>query len=191
MPPFPRSASFYTAEQRPKLAADSCQRIFVADIKCQLELRIASSEIWTTLYILAEIAYLAGRTEDAQKYRRRERETFAAFVGNRYHIDQQFGQFIATIAVDAQGDEYTRKQIEEVLLMCEQEGWHITNAIQRIWTGKRDWNRLAEDLDAQDALLILRVLETIALTSRLQRCKKCIGTNFCLTTCDNSRVVGT
>lgn len=133
------------------------------------ENRDGSSEIWTTLHILAEIADLAGRTEAAQKYRRRERETFAAFVGNRYHIDQQFGHFIAAIAVAAQGDEYTRKQIEEVLLPeYERKGWHITDAIHRIWKGERDWHRLAEYLDAQDALLVLCVLETITQSSDIQ-----------------------
>ena len=52
----------------------------------------ASSEIWNTLQILAEIADLESRPEEARTYRRRERETFAAFEGNRYHIDRQHGQ---------------------------------------------------------------------------------------------------
>jgi len=58
----------------------------------------ASSEIWKTLNILAKIADLEGRAEEARDYRHRERETFAAFEGNRYHIDRQHGQLIAAIA---------------------------------------------------------------------------------------------
>ncbi|GAC1392508.1 MAG: hypothetical protein NVS4B11_21640 [Ktedonobacteraceae bacterium] len=29
------------------------------------------------------------------------------------------------------------------------------------WTGERDWHLLVEDLDSEEALLILRVLETL------------------------------
>jgi len=63
----------------------------------------ASSEIWMTLSILARIADQEGQAEEVQHYRRRERETFAAFAGNRYHIDQQHGKLIAAIAAAAQG----------------------------------------------------------------------------------------
>src|SRR5262249_7534569 len=57
----------------------------------------ASSEFWTPLSILAGIAALEGRADTASDYRRRERETFAAFAGNRWQIDQQFGDLIAAI----------------------------------------------------------------------------------------------
>jgi hypothetical protein len=57
----------------------------------------ASGEIWKSLYILAEIADIEGHAEEARDYRRRERETFAAFDGNRYHIDQQHESLIAAI----------------------------------------------------------------------------------------------
>lgn len=40
--------------------------------------------------------------------------------------------------------------------------WRITDAVQRIWAGERDWHALAEDLDRNSALLVLRVLETLA-----------------------------
>ena len=68
----------------------------------------ASSEIWMTLSILARIADQEGQAEEVQHYRRRERETFAAFAGNRYHIDQQHGKLIAAIAAAAQGDAQAR-----------------------------------------------------------------------------------
>jgi tetratricopeptide (TPR) repeat protein len=124
--------------------------------------RDTSSVIWTTLSTLANIADLEGRAEEARDYRRRERETFAAFAGNRYHIDRQHGQLIAAIAAAAQGDAQTREEVEAVLPRIEEGGWKIAAATRRIWAGERDWQALAEDLDAQDALLILRVLETIA-----------------------------
>ena len=122
----------------------------------------ASSEIWTTLDILAEIADLEGHAEEARNYRRRERETYAAFAGNRYHIDQQHGQLIAAIAAAAQGDAQAREAVEAELPQLEEDGWKIAAATRRIWSGERDWHSLVEGLDRQDALLILRVLETIA-----------------------------
>ena len=124
--------------------------------------RDASSEIWNTLSILADIADLEGRAEEARDYRRRARETFAAFAGNRYHIDRQHGQLIAAIAAAALGDAQTREVVEADLPRLEERGWKIAAATRRIWAGERDWHALAEGIDRQDALLILRVLETIA-----------------------------
>jgi hypothetical protein len=121
-----------------------------------------SAGIWTTLHILADIANLEGRAEAAQHYHHRERETYAAFAGNRYHIDRQHGPLIAAIAAAARGDARARKAVEEVLPQLEARGWHIAAATQRIWAGERDWHSLIEDLGGQEALLVLRVLETIA-----------------------------
>ena len=120
-----------------------------------------SQLIWTTLGVLADIADLQGHAEEARNYSRRERETFAAFAGNRYHIDQRHGHLIAAIAAAAQGDAHAREAVEAALPQLEENGWHISAAIQRIWLGERDWDALAEGLDRQDALLILQVLETI------------------------------
>jgi tetratricopeptide (TPR) repeat protein len=121
----------------------------------------ASLEIWTTLMILADIAEMEGQAEAARNYRRRERETFAAFAGNRYHIDKQFGPLIVGIAASL-GDEQARAAVEAALPQLEAAGWRIASAVHRIWAGERDWRALAEDMDTQDALLVLRVLETIA-----------------------------
>jgi len=128
----------------------------------------ASSEIWTTQGILADIADLEGQTEEARNYRRRQRETFAAFEGNRYHIDRQHGQLIAAIAAATKGDEQARKAVEARLLGLEANGWHIADATRRIWAGERDWDMLAEALDRQDALLVKRILETIEQPADVQ-----------------------
>ncbi|MGZ3627822.1 MAG: hypothetical protein ACXVDN_09155 [Ktedonobacteraceae bacterium] len=55
-----------------------------------------------------------------------------------------------------------QEAIEAALPQLEENGWKIAAATRRIWSGERDWDSLVEDLDIQDALLILRVLETIA-----------------------------
>jgi hypothetical protein len=122
----------------------------------------ASAEIWATRHVLAEIADMEGHTEEARDYRRREREAYAAFKGNRYDIDQQFGSLIVAMAAAAQGDAQAREEVEVVLPELEEDGWKISDATRRIWAGERDWDALAEGIDCNSALLILRVLETIA-----------------------------
>ncbi len=123
-----------------------------------------SSGAWTTLNILASIADRQGRAEAARDYRRREREAYAAFKGNRYHIDERWGDLIEAIAAAAQGDEQARAAVKASLPQIEEAGWRIADATRRVWAGERDWQALAEELDREDGLLILRVLETIAGT---------------------------
>lgn len=120
-----------------------------------------SQEPWMTLAILAEIADMQGRSKEARTYRRRERETFAQFEGNRGHIDKQFGELITAIAAGALGNEQARAAVEQALPQLEQNGWHITEATRRIWAGERDWHSLCEEIDRNSALLVLRVLEEI------------------------------
>jgi tetratricopeptide (TPR) repeat protein len=121
----------------------------------------ASSAIWTPLSILAQIAELEGRAEEARAYRRREREAYAAFAGNRYHIDQQFGTLIAAIVAAAKGDVQTREAVEKALSQLEADGWQIAAAVRRIWEGEREWQALAENLGGEEALVVRRVLEML------------------------------
>jgi tetratricopeptide (TPR) repeat protein len=121
-----------------------------------------SAQSWAPLGILAQLAELAGQSEQAAAYRRRERETFAQFAGNRYHIDQQHGALIAAIAAVARGDEAKRAAVEEVLPQLESNGWRIADAVRRIWQGERDWHALCEGIDCNSALLILSMLEVLA-----------------------------
>jgi tetratricopeptide (TPR) repeat protein len=121
-----------------------------------------SAQPWINLATLAGIAELEGQPEQARAYRRRARETFAQFAGNRWHIDRQHGALIRAIAAVAQGDASQRAAIEEMLPQLEAKGWRIADATRRIWAGERDWHALCEGLDRQDALVILRVLETLA-----------------------------
>ncbi len=124
-----------------------------------------SAEIWTTYGILAEIAELEEQPEVARDYRRRERESFAAFAGNRYQIDQQFASLIAATVVAARGDAQAQAAIAAALSQLEEQGVHVSDAVQRIWQGEHDWQVLAEGLDRGSALLLLRVLETLASPS--------------------------
>jgi tetratricopeptide (TPR) repeat protein len=121
-----------------------------------------AAESWKMFGILAKITQLQGQQEQARDYRHRGSEAFAAFAGNRYHIDRQHGKLIADIARAAQGDDEARVAVEEALPKLEQRGWHISAAVQRIWAGERDWHALVDGIDRNNALLVLRVLETLA-----------------------------
>ncbi len=120
-----------------------------------------SSQIWQPQSLLADIAELEGQTEIARLYRRQARESFAAFTGNRHYIDTQFSWHISDVAIAAKGSLFMRQVVENYLPTLEAKGWHITEAIQRIWAGERDWFKLSENLNNLQALLVLRILETI------------------------------
>lgn len=122
--------------------------------------RLMSPDLWMNFHLLVRIANLQGRMETTHGYRRREREAYAAFAGHRSQIDQQFGVLLPVL-VAAQDRLEVRAQIAGVLSQLEAKGWHISQALQRIWTGERDWHTLSEGLDDQDALLVLRVLESL------------------------------
>ncbi len=124
-----------------------------------------SAEVWTIYAILAAIAELEEQPDAARDYHRRERESFAAFAGNRYQVDQQYAGFIEAIVAAARGDAQAQAAIEAVLPQLEEPGWPVSNAVKRLWKGERDWHVLAERLHPIDALLILRVLETLASPS--------------------------
>ncbi|KYF46702.1 hypothetical protein BE04_47695 [Sorangium cellulosum] len=136
--------------------ADQCLKI-----KSNLD---AYSQIWTTLEILASIAEQEGDKDAARGYRREARETFAAFPGNRYGIDKRFGDLISLLAAAATQPEL-HSHFEPLLSKLEAAGWHIAAPVRRLWAGERDWHALAEGLDGNDALLVLRVLETLAGTA--------------------------
>lgn len=123
-----------------------------------------SAEIWAILGTLADIASLERRPEIEHNYRRRARETYAAYEGNRDDIDRRYGSNILGVVAAAKGNAEARRQVEGILPDAEQDSWHITAAVQRIWAGERDWHALVEnlDLDVESALLVLRVLELLA-----------------------------
>ena len=123
-----------------------------------------SSETWKTYGVLARIAVLEGQPEEARAHHRREREAFAAFPGNRHNVDRQHGWMIHAIAAAAQGSVEARAFVEGEFPKMEAAGpWKaVPQVIRRVWTGERDWHALVEGIDSYSALLVLRVLETLA-----------------------------
>ena len=49
-----------------------------------------------------------------------------------------------------------------MLNTLETKGWHLGEAVQRIWAGERDAASMTAGLDEQDSALVRRVLEIIA-----------------------------
>lgn len=119
-----------------------------------------SLEPWKDYSLAAQIADMEGRSEEASTFRRRERETFVQFAGNRWHIDKQFGELITAIAAGALGNEQARAAVEPVFAQMEAGDWgKVPPVIRRIWAGERDWHSLCEEIDRNSALLVSRVLE--------------------------------
>ena len=121
-----------------------------------------SAELWQTYALLAEIAEVEEQPEVARDYRRQERERYAAFAGNRYQIDRQHAVLIEAIVAAVRGDTQSQAAVEAKLPQLEERGWHVSEAVHGLWKGERDWQVLAEGLDPEEALLVLRVLETLA-----------------------------
>lgn len=127
----------------------------------------ASAGVWATWGILANIAELEGQAREARAYRRQERETYAAFEGNRYHISHQNERLIALVVAAARGNLLAREAVINAFPDGEAKGWHISGAVRRIWAREREWHDLAdgERLNREEALLILCILETLAQPS--------------------------
>ena len=121
-----------------------------------------SLEPWKDYSLAAKLADLEGQPAQAAAYRRREREAFAAFPGNRWHIDQQHGALIQAIAAAARGDGAARAWVEGEFPKMEAADWrNVPPAIRKLWAGEREWHALCEGVDATSALLLLRVVEDV------------------------------
>ena len=75
---------------------------------------------------------------------------------------QNFLPLLGDVALATYGNTIARALVEAVLPQLEEQGWHLSAAIHRIWTGERDDTALTADLDEQDSLLVRRILSLIA-----------------------------
>lgn len=120
-------------------------------------------ETWTLYRVLATIADLEGHTNEAESFWRREREVYAAFLPHRAEIDQKYGSFIANIVAAARGDEQARAQVDAELAPFDanDQTRPVAVAIRRILAGERDWHTLSKNVVSHNALILLRVLESL------------------------------
>jgi hypothetical protein len=167
-------ASLLVSEMRkgytPKIRLNTARSYAQQALDIEEGLDVSSAPvIWATLEILSEIANLAGLFEEARNYHYRANETCAAFVGNREQIDREFGPLIANIAAAARGNARAQEEVITVLSDIEGSTLDFAVPIRRILAGERDWHSLTADLKPLNALLILRVLETIEDPKELQK----------------------
>jgi hypothetical protein len=82
----------------------------------------------------------------------------------RQEVLRKFEPLLQGIAAVARGVAEGREKIEGLLPQLEEGGWHIGDAVRRIWAGEREAGTLTEGLDDQDAALVRRVLELLDAT---------------------------
>jgi len=69
---------------------------------------------------------------------------------------------LEAIAAVARGVDGPRAQIEAMLPQLEENGWHLTDAVHRLWAGERDPTALTAGIDDQDAALVRHILQLLA-----------------------------
>jgi hypothetical protein len=74
----------------------------------------------------------------------------------------EFEPLVLAAASVAQGNESARPQLEALLADLDQQGWHLSAAVQCIWAGERDLQILTEGLDRQDYQVIRGILDQLS-----------------------------
>jgi modification methylase len=74
---------------------------------------------------------------------------------------QEFDLLIRAIVAVAHGDESQRSQVVEVLPRLDEAGYHLENAIQRLWSGERRASVLIAGLDPNSARLVEDILRLL------------------------------
>jgi hypothetical protein len=72
-----------------------------------------------------------------------------------------FEPLLQAVAAVARGEMEERQEIEELLPQLEENGWHIADAVRRVWAGERDAEALTAGIDPSSAALVRRVLELL------------------------------
>jgi hypothetical protein len=98
-----------------------------------------------------------------QRIRERQQQA-QSFLDHLEHMSALLANFeplLQAIAAVAAGDTMQQGEIEQLLADLETKGWHLSEAMQRIWQGERDETALTAELDEQDTALVRRVLQII------------------------------
>ena len=72
-----------------------------------------------------------------------------------------FEPLVLAVASVANGNEKARPQVEALLADLDEQGWHLSAAVQRIWSGERDIAAFSAGLERQDRQIIQRILELL------------------------------
>lgn len=73
----------------------------------------------------------------------------------------EFEPLAQAIAAVAMGNEAARLQVEALLLELDEQGFHLTPAVQRVWAGERDFRQLSAGEEWQDQQIIQRILDLL------------------------------
>jgi tetratricopeptide (TPR) repeat protein len=123
-------------------------------------LDLATSKIWLTYNILAQITDKQGNAQEAKKNRRLAREAKANFAGTRYELKPEHSELILAVA--------RSKNVEAVLEGYDEDWENLKTAIQQILAGERDVDKLCAPLDLEDSMIIYAILKGIAQPSSLE-----------------------
>ena len=148
-------ADLYLSQRRLNEAARYARR--AVEIKETLDL---SAEPWKTYNILARIADARGNAVEAEQWRRKEQDSFAAFAGAAYQLPQWAPQFIQQVVAVVNGDSSTSQLVNQSLTQMESAGWrNLASAVRRILNGERDFEKLRGGLDREDACIVRAILQ--------------------------------
>lgn len=73
----------------------------------------------------------------------------------------EFEPLARAIAAVAVGNEAARPQVEALLSELDEQGFHLTPAVQQIWAGEQDFRRLSAGEEWQDQQIIQRILDLL------------------------------
>ncbi|TKJ36587.1 hypothetical protein CEE37_15010 [candidate division LCP-89 bacterium B3_LCP] len=119
-----------------------------------------STEIWKNYSIIAEITEKRGETQEAAKWRRKEKESYAAYAGSAHEIEQ-FQPLINAVVQAVKGDEKVRAFVESEYpkMQAGDPEWQLSaEAIRRIIAGERGVEVLTEGMGRKQALIISTIL---------------------------------
>jgi hypothetical protein len=126
---------------------------------------------WKDYSIMAQIAEKRGQVKEARQWRKKEQETYQAFVyqsGGQAEdrVVKQWQPRIEAIVAACNGNTQAAQQLEPFLQQMEtQDDWrNLIPVLRRILVGERGIE-LTEGLDHTDAAIVRRILQLLAQPS--------------------------
>ncbi len=124
-----------------------------------------SLQIWATYSILAKIAEARGDQEDVKKWRKKEREAYAAFPGHWENLKEIWQPIVTGINEAVKGDKEIGEEIRSFIAeIAKIDDWkNLAKTLEMVLEGERDADKLADEyqLDGTDYLILKKVVEGI------------------------------
>ena len=126
-----------------------------------------AATIWNVYTVLAEIAEKQGQTAQAREYRRLSREAQDNYLPNikrKAEITEEFKEEIEAVVADCEGNREAREAVEGLFDQMQKDGYMLAEPIRKIWAGERNEDKLIQDLDYEDGIIIRAILERVGKT---------------------------